>query len=296
MARTALIGSNGQLGSDLERLWPDSKLAARGDELVALTHADLEVTDLEMVRSVLKGIQPALVINTAAYHRVDDCEDQAALAFAVNAIGVRNLAVVCRELGTTLMHFSTDYVFSGRASKPYKEDAPTDPISAYGISKAAGEHFLRYLMPADHILVRSSGLYGVAGASGKGGNFAETMLRLAREGRPIKVVNDQRSCPTYTLDLARALLDLIERGGRGTFHLTNAGDCTWYEFASEIFRLVGLKPDLSPTTSAEFGAKALRPAYSVLANDRARELGLGPLRPWQEALRHYLQAKGYLNR
>jgi dTDP-4-dehydrorhamnose reductase len=110
------------------------------------------------------------------------------------------------------------------------------------------------------------------------------------------VVNDQRSCPTYTLDLARALLDLIERGGRGTFHLTNAGDCTWYEFASEIFRLVGLKPDLSPTTSAEFGAKALRPAYSVLANDRARELGLGPLRPWQEALRHYLQAKGYLNR
>lgn len=296
MARIALIGSNGQLGSDLERLWPDSKLAARGDELVALTHADLEVTDLEMVRSVLKGIQPALVINTAAYHRVDDCEDQAALAFAVNAIGVRNLAVVCRELGTTLMHFSTDYVFGGRASKPYKEDAPTDPISAYGISKAAGEHFLRYLMPADHILVRSSGLYGVAGASGKGGNFAETMLRLAREGRPIKVVNDQRSCPTYTLDLARALFDLIERGGRGTFHLTNGGDCTWYEFASEIFRLVGIKPDLSPTTSAEFGAKALRPAYSVLANDRARDLGLEPLRPWQEALRHYLQSKGHLNR
>lgn len=294
MARVALIGSNGQLGSDLERLWPDSALARKGDELVALTHADLEVTDLAMVRSVLNGIQPALVINTAAYHRVDDCEDEAALAFAVNGVGVRNLALVCRDLGATLMHFSTDYVFGGQAKKPYPEDASTDPISAYGISKVGGELFLRYILPGDHILIRSSGLYGVAGASGKGGNFAETMLRLARDGKAIKVVGDQRSCPTYTLDLANALFELIERQGRGTFHLTNAGDCTWFEFASEIFKLVGLQPDLSPTTSTEFGAKAQRPAYSVLDNGRAHALGVTPLRPWQDALAHYLKAKGHI--
>jgi dTDP-4-dehydrorhamnose reductase len=253
------------------------------------------VTNFEMARSVLSGIRPALVINTAAYHRVDECETRADLAFDVNAIGVRNLSIVCRELGSTLMHFSTDYVFSGTASSPYKEQDPAEPVSAYGISKAAGEHFIRYLLPGQHMLVRSSGLYGVAGASGKGGNFVETMLRMAREGRPIRVVNDQRSCPTYTFHLASALFEVIERQGRGTFHITNSGECTWYEFAAEIFKIVGLEPDFGPTTSEEFGAAAKRPAYSVLDNARIRALGVSPLPAWQQALRHYLQAKGHIH-
>jgi len=260
MGRVALIGSNGQLGSDIVRQWPASAAGQRGDELVALTHADFEVTDQAQVRSVLMGVEPTLVINTAAFHRVDDCEKQALDAFQVNAIGVKYLAEACRELGATLMHFSTDYVFDGAHDAPYGEEEQTAPISAYGISKEAGERFLRYTLPEDHILVRSSGLYGVAGASGKGGNFVETMVRMAREERPIRVVNDQCSSPTYTEDLASVLFALIESGARGTYHVTNAKQCTWLEFAGEIFKDMGISPDFAPTSSAEFGAPARRPA------------------------------------
>jgi dTDP-4-dehydrorhamnose reductase len=290
MGRAALIGANGQLGSDIARLWPGS--AVGGDELIALTHADIDVTDPELLRSVLAGIGPNLVINTAAYHRVDDCEENSLLALQVNALAVKNLAEVCRDLGATVMHFSTDYVFSGRKGAPYRELDGTDPISAYGISKAAGEHFLRYILPEDHILVRSSGLFGVAGASGKGGNFVEAMIRLARDGRPIRVVDDQIATPTFTLDLAATLLEVIAKGGRGTFHITNAGQCSWHEFASEIFRQVGLTPDLQAISSEEYSAKALRPPYSVLENSRLAEVGLKQPRPWREALAVYLRLKG----
>jgi dTDP-4-dehydrorhamnose reductase len=148
-------------------------------------------------------------------------------------------------------------------------------------------------MPEDHILIRSSGLYGVAGASGKGGNFVETMLRFARAGRRIKVVNDQVSAPTSTMDVAATVLEIIARGGRGTFHVTNGGQCSWYDFAREIFALTNLAPDLSPTTSAEYAAAALRPSYSVLENARLKELAIPALRPWQEALGEYLQLKGH---
>jgi dTDP-4-dehydrorhamnose reductase len=293
MGRVALIGSNGQLGSDIVRMWPESAAGRRGEELVSLTHADFEVTDVDQVRSVLTGVGPSLVINTAAFHRVDDCEKQAAEAFQVNALGVKYLAEVCRGLGATLMHFSTDYVFNGASEEAYSEEDPTSPISAYGISKEAGEHFLRYTIPDDHILVRSSGLYGVAGASGKGGNFVETMVRMAREERVIRVVDDQCSTPTYTPDLAGVLFDLMERGARGTYHVTNSDQCTWYRFAGEVFKLLGLSPDFGPTTSAEFGAVAQRPPYSVLANKRIEALGVSQPRPWQEALRAYLEARGH---
>ena len=294
MARIALIGSNGQLGSDIDSLWPDSPFARRGDELICLTHADLDVTAPAQVHSVLAGIGPVLVINTSAFHQVDNCEEQALEAFRVNAIGVKYLAEVCKELGAVLMHFSTDYVFGGEKRTPYLETDAVRPISAYGISKAAGEHFLRYILPDGHILIRSSGLYGIAGASGKGGNFVETMWRLAREGRPIRVIQDQTGTPTYTRDLAETLLRLIEAGGRGTFHITNAGECSWYEFAGEIFALLGLKPDFQPTTSAEFAAPAMRPQYSVLANARLTEIGIAQPRHWRDALIDYLRAKGYL--
>ena len=292
MARAALIGANGQLGSDIVRLWAGSAAAAKGDELVALTHADLDITDYDTVRSVLIGMEPHLVINTSAYHRVDDCEENALQALQVNALAVQNLAEVCRDIGATVMHFSTDYVFSGRKGAPYREYDGTDPISAYGISKAAGEHFLRYILPEDHILIRSSGLFGVAGASGKGGNFVETMIRLAREGKPIRVVDDQIATPTFTLDLAATLLDVIAKGGRGTFHITNAGQCSWHEFAGEIFRQVGLTPTLEAISSEDYSAKALRPAYSVLENSRLAEVGLKQPRPWREALAAYLRLKG----
>jgi dTDP-4-dehydrorhamnose reductase len=294
VGRVALIGSNGQLGSDIARLWPSSALAARGEELVGLTHADLEVSDQGQIHSVLTGIGPSLVINTAAYHRVDDCETQVMEAFRINALGVRFLAETCRNIGATLMHFSTDYVFDGRRTSPYSEDDPPNPISAYGASKAAGEHILRYMLPDDHILVRSSGLYGVAGASGKGGNFVETMLRLARQGQAIRVVDDQISAPTYTQDIAETLFSVIEHKARGTLHITNAGQCSWYQFAAEVFRLTGQTPDFAPTTSAAYGAAALRPAYSVLANNKLRDLGIPQPRHWREALADYLKAKGHV--
>ncbi len=296
MARVALIGSNGQLGSDIARLWPRSFFGQRGDELVGLTHPDLEVKDADAVRSTLIGLEPSIVINTSAFHRVDDCEDQALEAFEVNALGVKNLAEACADTGALLVHFSTDYVFDGLATSPYTEDAPTSPISAYGVSKAAGESFLRYLLPDRHVLVRSSGLYGFAGASGKGGNFVEAMLRLAREGKPIRVVDDQVSAPTHTLDLAETLLAVLESGECGTFHITNAGACSWHDFAAEIFRLTELETDLSPVSSKEWGSRANRPAYSVLENGHLRDIGLPAPRPWQEALANYLQLKGAISR
>ncbi|HEY7268960.1 MAG TPA: dTDP-4-dehydrorhamnose reductase [Dehalococcoidia bacterium] len=294
MGRIALIGSNGQLGTDIARLWPASNLSRRGDELISLTHADIDVTNPTMVRSVLDGIRPNLVINTAAFHRVDDCEVQPLEAFQVNGLGVKYLAEACRELGAVLMHFSTDYVFDGRRVSPYSEDDPPNPVSAYGTSKTAGEHILRYMLPDNHILVRSSGLYGVAGASGKGGNFVETMLRLARQGQPIRVVDDQVCAPTYTQDIAETLFVALERHARGTLHVTNAGQCSWYQFAEEIFNLTGARPDFGPTSSEAFGALARRPAYSVLANNKLRDLGIPQPRHWREALSHYLRAKGHV--
>jgi dTDP-4-dehydrorhamnose reductase len=294
MARIALIGANGQLGSDIVRLWPGSGLARQGHQLISLTHADIDVTDRSMVRSVLDGIQPAMVINTAAFHRVDDCEARAPAAFEVNGLGVKQVAEACRDLGAVMVHFSTDYVFDGEKESPYAEYDAANPISAYGITKLAGEHFLRYILPNDHVLVRSSGLYGVAGASGKGGNFVETVLRQARDGNVLRVVTDQVSTPTYTLDLAAALLQLLEREGRGTFHITSGGECSWYEFATEIFRLLEMSPDMRATTLAEFGSPAKRPRYSVLSNGRLREFGIDQPRPWQEAIREYLMLKGRL--
>jgi dTDP-4-dehydrorhamnose reductase len=168
------------------------------------------------------------------------------------------------------------------------------PISAYGISKLAGEQFLRYVLPDDHIIVRSSGLYGVAGASGKGGNFIETVLRLQAQGNPLRVVSDQISTPTYTMDLAAAFLSVLARGGRGTFHITNQGVCSWFQVAQELFSLLELTPDLKAQTSVAHNAKALRPAYSVLANRRIGELGIEQPRNWKEALEDYLKQKGRL--
>jgi dTDP-4-dehydrorhamnose reductase len=292
MGRIALIGSNGQLGSDIVRLWSASELAARGAELIGLTHADIDVTDQSLVRSVLNGIQPELVINTAAFHRVDDCETKVPEAFSVNAIGVKNVAEVCRELGATMAHISTDYVFDGKQSRPYDEADAPNPISAYGISKLAGECFLRYTLPDDHILVRSSGLFGVAGASGKGGNFIETILRLVRDGQPLRIVKDQTLSPTYTADLAAAFLGVAAKRGRGTFHITNSGTCSWFDFAKEVFTLLETAPTMAAITSAELAAPARRPAYSVLANRRLSEVGIGRPRHWREALGDYLRLKG----
>jgi len=282
--RVVVIGANGQLGTDLVKVLSDW-------DLVPLSHADLDICDFVYTRKVLEDAKPGIVINAAAFTRVDDCEEEVSKAFWVNGFAVRNLAEVCRDINCVLMHISTDYVFDGMKKAPYTENDPPNPLNVYGVSKLTGEFFVRNICPK-HFIVRTSGLYGVAGSSGKGGNFVEMMIRLAKEGKPIRVVNDQVLTPTYTKDLAEKIKELLQTEAYGLYHITNSGQCSWYEFASKIFELLGMKPDFGPTTSAEFGAKAKRPAYSVLAGERLQQLGLDYVRPWWQALAAYLTERG----
>ncbi|MBI3961921.1 MAG: dTDP-4-dehydrorhamnose reductase [Deinococcus sp.] len=288
--RVILIGAGGQLGSDLAQV-----LASRpGVSLYPLTHAQLDITQLEQVHAVLAEKRPEAVINTAAYHRVDDCETYLSQAFAVNAVAVAQLAAITHELGAVLVHFSTDYVFDGRKGEPYVEgDAPA-PLSVYGMAKLAGEQLLRQRHPR-HVIVRTSGLYGVAGSSGKGGNFVETMLRLAREKGQARVVTDQVTAPTFTADLAQAVVALMASGQYGTFHLAGATPASWFDFAQGIFRLCGLQVALEPITSAELGSKARRPAYSAMRSVQAPAAVLQYLRGWEQALPDYLRCKGHIH-
>ncbi len=277
----AVLGAGGQLGRDLCPRLPG--------EVVPLTRADADLTRPGELRNLLERLRPDAVVNCAAYNFVDRAEDEPDAAFAVNSWAVRDLASACRDLGCLLVHFSTDYVFGLDAGRrgPYAEDDAPGPLSAYGMSKLCGEYLVRALCPR-HLVVRTCGLYGVWGSGGKGGNFVETMLRLAREGRPLRVVSDQVCTPSYTADVAEGVAALLASGAGGLHHLTNAGGCSWHAFASMIFALEGVKADLTAVTSAEYGAKARRPAYSVLSGAASRGLGLPALRPWQEALAAYL--------
>jgi dTDP-4-dehydrorhamnose reductase len=268
------------LGCELQQVFGDQ-------DLVPLTHADLELTNTEQVRDVLAKYRPHLVLNTAAYHRVDECEQFPERAFAVNAVAVRDLAIAAKEIGAALVHFSTDYVFDGRGRTPYRETDVPGPLSAYATSKLAGEYFVRATL-SRHFVIRTCGLYGLAGSRSKMGNFVETMLRLAQEGREIRVVGDQIVTPTSAKELARKVRQLVETGAYGLYHITNHGECSWCQFASAIFEIAGLRPRLQETTAIAYGAPARRPAYSVLDNANLRSLGLDDLRYWRDALVDYL--------
>jgi dTDP-4-dehydrorhamnose reductase len=277
----AVVGAAGQLGRDLCPLLEPG--------VVRWAHDDIELTDPESVQHALDSAKPTVVVNLAAYNLVDQAEDDPRAALAVNALGVRNLALACRDLDCRLVHVSTDYVFGLDAARhaPYTEDDCPGPVSVYGISKLAGELFVRSICP-DHLVVRTCGLYGHAGARGKGGNFVQTMLRLAGERPELRIVNDQTCTPSFTADVARGLAWLIGESVSEVCHLTNDGACTWYEFACEIFRLAGIDVKVIPITSAEFAAKARRPAYSMLSNEKYASLAGAPLRHWREAMRDYL--------
>ncbi len=287
--RGVALGAGGQLGSDLVR-------AMNNWDLVTLKHPDLDICDFDRLRRVLTAAQPDVVINTAAFQRVDDCEVDRDKAFLVNAIGARNVAVITQNLGAKLVFISTDYIFGGESDShtiPYTEfDTPVPP-NLYGRSKLAGEKLVQHLCTR-HFIVRTSGLFGVAGSSSKGGNFVETMLRLAREQDELQVVNDQIFSPTYTKDLAKKIAQLINTEYYGIFHITNRGACSWYEFTNEILRLASLAVRLTPITSNEYPQKAKRPRFSVLDNYHLRLLGMDDMRPWQEALKDYLKEKGHI--
>lgn len=281
----AVLGAAGQLGRDLcPRL---------SGEVVPLSRQQADLTRPDTLRSAVTGIHPDVVVNCAAYNFVDHAETEPDAAFAANAWGVRALAEICRDLSSTLVHFSSDYVFGldQRRNVPYREmDAP-GPVSVYGLSKLTGEYLVRSLCPK-HFVIRTCGLYGVWGSGGKGGNFVETMLRLAGQGKPLRVVTDQVCTPSYTADVALAASALVPTGRHGLYHLTSAGSCSWHDFARTIFQSVGVPADLQPITSRERGAPARRPGYSVLANTAYEALGLPGLRPWPEALAAYLKERG----
>jgi dTDP-4-dehydrorhamnose reductase len=283
--KVAVIGANGQLGSSLVK-----SLARRRIECVPLTRHEVDVTAVETVRQALRHHRPQVVVNTAAYHRVDLCEGTPADTFLVNASGARNVAVAAREVSAVPVFISTDYVFDGAKRKPYDESDRPNPQSVYATSKLAGE-YMTLIGGNRGFVVRSTGLYAIGGSAGKGGNFVETMVRLAEGGKTLKVVADQVLAPTYAVDLAESLCDLIQTQDHGVYHLTNAGECSWHDFAAKIFALAGIRADLHPTTTQEYAARAARPAYSVLDNRRARDAGLAPMRPWDAALAAYLEER-----
>ncbi|MDB5308729.1 MAG: rmlD [Gemmataceae bacterium] len=279
--KIAVLGSQGQLGRDLCPRLPG--------EVVPLTRADMDLSRPETISPTLETVRPQVLVNCAAYNFVDKAEGEPEAAFAANTWGVRALARACRVVGCKLVHFSTDYVFgleSGR-TKPFAETDPPGPVSVYGLSKLAGEYLAREA-DANNLVIRTCGLYGVWGSGGKGRNFVETMLRLAREGKPLRVVNDQLCTPSYTADVAAATASLIRAEAAGLFHLTNGGACSWYDFTAEILRQAGLSAELTPITSAEFGAAARRPRFSVLSNAKLAGVGIPAPRPWAEALAAYL--------
>lgn len=282
--KIAVLGAAGQLGRDL-----CPRLAKFG-EVAPLSRADLDLANPDTIAPAIYKLRPDVFVNCAAYNFVDKAEELegARAASAVNAFGVAALARHCRDIGAKLVHFSTDYVFGHDLARvtPYTETDEPHPVSYYGACKADGETYA--LKDSNHLVIRTCGLYGVWGSGGKGGNFVETMLRLAGQGKPLKVVNDQRCTPSYTADVADATAQLLERGAAGLFHVVNSGDCTWYEFAAEIFRQSGIAADLTPITSTEFGAPAKRPAYSVLSTAKLASVLGQPPRHWTDALAAYL--------
>ena len=288
MERFIVVGSRGQLGTDICAV-----LSRRGADFYAWDRSRVDMRNHGAVAKMIAVHSPATVINTAALLDLSACEAHPAQAFEVNAIAVWNLASACAATGSRLVHISTDAVFNGAKRTPYEEGDPVDPLNVYGVSKAAGESLVRNAV-SNHVIVRTSGLFGIAGAQSKGGNFVETMLRLGQERGRVRVVTDQTISPTSTSDLAPVIVGLAASEAIGTFHATNAGSCSWFEFAQAIFAHPGCMPAVvEPVTTEEFGDPVVRPAYSVLDNRKLVAVGFSVPREWKIALAAYLEAKGY---
>lgn len=282
--RITIIGARGQLGHDLML-----RLAQDDHRLIGLTHESISIEDPQSFSHLDEG-EPELIINTAAYNKVDLAESERDQAFAINASGPEFLAHYCRDRGIRLLHVSTDYVFGKETDRrePYTETDTPGPISVYGSSKLKGEQRVQDICP-QHFIVRTCGLYGIAGKTGNG-NFVETMLRLGRERDVLSVVNDQHCTPTSTRDLAEAISHLITQEEFGLYHATNAGQTTWYEFANTIFELAQIDVQVNPISSAEYQSAARRPHYSVLDCSKLQSILADALPDWKSALKTYLNA------
>ena len=272
--KIALTGSGGMLGHDIKEVF-------RADEVIGLRSADLDITSLDQVMKKVSDIRPDFLIHAAAFTDVDRCESEPEKAYLINGIGTRNIAMACEEIRCPILYISSDYVFDGSKKGPYDEWDRTNPVNQYGLSKLLGEQYVSALTNRFYI-VRTSWLYG---RNGK--NFVDTIVRLLSERDSLEVVNDQTGCPTYTGDLALKVRDILGKG-YGTYHVTNAGSCTWHDFAVKIAEIKGYGKRIIPVTSEQFVRPAKRPVNSVLGNTMLKLEGLGVLRSWEEALRDYL--------
>jgi dTDP-4-dehydrorhamnose reductase len=281
--KIAVIGASGQLGRDVVAEFQKSGATTTG-----LSHADLDISFLEQTRQVLNCIQPSVVVNTAAMHHVENCEKEPLRAYEINALAVRNLSIVARDLDAKLVHVSTDYVFDGSKGEPYLEDDVALPLNVYGHTKLAGEAFVR-ATTEKYFIARTSALYGKNPCRAKGGNnFVDLMLKLARERDDLRVVGDEVVSPTFTVELAKQIVALSRTDHYGLYHATAEGSCSWYEFAQAIFEVARVKTNLKVAGPNEFPAKVPRPKYSVLENQRLKTLGLNSFGHWQEGLTSYL--------
>ena len=277
--KVLVTGVRGQLGYDVM-----GELEKRGIEAVGVDIQEMDITDAASVDKVLKDAAPDAVIHCAAYTAVDAAEDQEELCRRVNRDGTRNIARVCRELDIKMVYISTDYVFNGQGTRPWEPEDERQPLNVYGLTKCEGEEAVQELLKK-YFIVRIAWVFGINGK-----NFVKTMLRLAENNKRVTVVNDQYGSPTYTYDLAKLLVDMVQTQKYGIYHATNEGICTWYEFACEIFKQAGIEMEVVPVSAAEYPAKAKRPENSRMSKEKLTENGFDRLPPWQDALKRYLKA------
>lgn len=284
--KVAIVGANGQLGSDVVRAF-----AAQGDTVFALEHGDIDVAVPASVTAKIGDLRPDVIVNTAAMHHVERCEQDPQMAFAVNALGARNLAMAAKELCAKMMHISTDYVFDGVQRQPYVETDAPRPLNTYGTTKLAGEYYVRSIVER-HFVLRTSGLYGASPCRGKGGlNFVDLMRKVGMERGKVRVVDTEVVTPTSTDQLARQMVLLSRSDKFGLFHATAEGSCSWFDFAREIFTISDLPVQVERANPDEFPMKVPRPGYSVLENAALKAAGLNIFSLWQDGLREYLQHK-----
>lgn len=283
-ARPLIVGATGQLGHDLLEVFSDGGA-------IGLSHEQISIESRTSVVAAIEKHKPDFVINTAAFHNVPLCETEQRRAFEVNGIGVQTLAQTCELRGIPFLTVSTDYVFDGTKGAPYNEDDEPHPLSVYGMTKFAGE-LLALAASTKVFVVRTSGLFGALGSKSKGYTFIDRILQQARDGEEIKVVSDMTFSPSYTLDVAKAIRSIAERGTFGIYHVTNSGFCTWYEFACEALAQAGLHVPVRAISVADWPAKVRRPLNSALAHQRIDEQQLPAIPPWQAGVAAYLQARG----
>jgi dTDP-4-dehydrorhamnose reductase len=283
--RVLLTGGGGQLASDLGELLADRS------EVLAPTREDLDISDGDTLARIVADLRPTLVVNCAAFHNVEVCEREERRALEVNCVAVKHLAQLSAEHGARLVHLSTNYVFDGTREEPYGENDLPAPRSVYALSKLAGEHAALAYAP-DALVARTAGLYGLHGSASKGGNFVTRMVARAQEQGALRMVADQRLNPTFTADLALAVLEAVEAGATGVVHLTSSGDCSWHEFTTTILELAGLDVPVAAAATERAPGAADRPLNGVLGRPRADALGLTPLRPWRAGLEDYMSRAG----